>query len=166
MPQDRYYSTIDAFPGDGDAATTRLEGQALGTAVPWRAGDATLFLGAQLAFNPSQNVSALAEEYASAIFGMGDAVAVAEALLATEEAFLNRFLLPTKQSSYGACLLQAKDLCCKCDRDCVVHRMPMCLSLMMNFINDVMCIINVPRGEQVSGMDIDFRVRGNPASPG
>ena len=93
IAQDRYYSTIDAF---SDSTTS---GPIL---VPWRAGAATLFLGSQLAFNPSQNVSLLAHEYAATVFGVGDATAVAEALLETEDAFTNRYLLPTKHSGYGA----------------------------------------------------------------
>eukprot|EP01051_Picozoa_sp_SAG22_P008639 SAG22_NODE_670_length_7987_cov_2.733519_1_plen_1844_part_00 len=111
IPQDRYYSTIDAFPRDAAeaellAADAKRKGDS-GTAgaedlVPWRAGDATLFLGAQLAFDPSQNVSALARQYAQTVFGAVDADAVAEALLATEEAFLHRYALPTKQAPQGA----------------------------------------------------------------
>jgi hypothetical protein len=111
IPQDRYYSTIDAFPRDAAeaellAADARRKGDSdtAGTEdlVPWRAGHATLFLGAQLAFDPSQNVSALAGRYAQTVFGAVDADAVAEALLATEEAFLNRYALPTKKAPQGA----------------------------------------------------------------
>ena len=97
IPQDRYYSSIDAFPdASGSNGTTA-------TVVPWRAGAATLFLGSQLAFDPRQDVTLLAHEYTSSVFGAGDAAAAAaEALLATEVAFTNRYLLPTKHSSYGA----------------------------------------------------------------
>ena len=73
IPQDRRYSTIDAFPRTpGEAGTAAV------AAVPWRAGDATLFLGAQLAFDPTQNVSMLAREYGEQVFGEANADAVGQ----------------------------------------------------------------------------------------
>ena len=145
IPQDRYYSTIDAFPRPDEmrrqvekqasdwGLSARTDAAAVPPTVPWRAGAATLFLGAQLAFDPSQNVSALAREYplrtihmryihrclhanstykchiyiirssyGSEVFGEANADAVAEALLATEDAWLNRYGLPTKLAPIGA----------------------------------------------------------------
>lgn len=136
IPQDRYYSTIDAFPRS-DEPKRQVENPADAAsppAVPWRAGAATLFLGAQLAFDPSQSVTTLAKEYGRAVFGEANADAVsllrslhssstyprttwrsqshcamqsspsqvAEALLATEGAWLNRYGLPTKLAPVGS----------------------------------------------------------------
>ena len=79
IPQDRYYSTIDAFPrtGEPNRQLANLAGDAAFLdVVPWRAGAATLFLGAQLAFDPFQNVSVLAKEYGRDVFGEVNADAV------------------------------------------------------------------------------------------
>ena len=70
----------DAFPrtaAEAEVLASESEGTWLASdpPVPWRAGDATLYLGSQLAFDPTQNVSALAHEYATTVFGADDAAA-------------------------------------------------------------------------------------------
>ena len=69
----------DAFPrtaAEAEVLASESEGTpASEPPVPWRAGDAMLYLGSQLAFDPTQNVSALAHEYATTVFGADDAAA-------------------------------------------------------------------------------------------